>query len=70
MIGIYPYIEQTAKPLDFVICPICGKGRLCDKSPNTQIQSIKNTIKIFQKANDCIVLKCPKCAHLFLLSIK
>lgn len=51
---------------DFVICPTCKRGRLCDK-PCVSIVSLEH---ISRNDNEHVILKCPKCGSRFVISTK
>lgn len=63
-------IEQLPENSDFesnyVRCPVCKKGRLCDKPAGDKIAvAIKVTVPV--KKHSRIILKCPKCSQKFLV---
>ena len=49
---------------DYVRCPSCGKGRLCDKPRGTKVA----VLRIEGTALDHVVVKCPKCSALYLVT--
>ena len=62
MIRVSYIADSYQKAYDFVYCPICKKGRLCDK-PRAAAVSFE---KIPVGAH--VVLKCPKCGSHFAVS--
>lgn len=65
-------IEQIYEPnnirSDYVRCPACKRGRLCDKPVGEKAMAIAiqgDTAKI---RNSRIILKCPRCSQKFVLS--
>lgn len=49
---------------DYVRCPSCGKGRLCDKPRGTKVA----VLRIEGMVLDHVVIKCPKCSALYLVA--
>jgi len=50
---------------DYVLCPKCGRGRLCDKPHGTKV----NILQIHKnEVSEHIVVKCPKCSSRYLIS--
>ena len=65
MIMVSIITDEDNTKYDYVLCPKCGRGRLCDKP-----QGIKATI-LELHGNNClehIVVKCPKCSVRYLIS--
>ena len=54
--------EEERIKMDFLRCPVCKKGRLCDKSPSEKVSVInENSFVSENKSN--VIIKCPKCGH-------
>lgn len=51
---------------DFVICPNCGRGRLCDKPRGSKI----SVLQIHGKGRDHVIVKCYKCSSRYLIGMK
>jgi DNA-directed RNA polymerase subunit RPC12/RpoP len=50
---------------DYVTCPLCGKGRLCDKPRNAKV----DILQIHGRGLEHVVLKCPKCGSRFIITV-
>ena len=64
MIMVSKILDNNTK-YDYVFCPKCGRGRLCDKPHDTKVnisQIHKNEV------SEHIVVKCPKCSSRYLIS--
>jgi hypothetical protein len=59
------YVDDDIQS-DYVKCPSCKKGRLCDKAVGEKATTI---CVDNPKNNASIILKCPKCGSKFLVSI-
>lgn len=64
MIRICKLEEGIDITYDYVRCPSCGKGRLCDKPRGTKVA----VLRIEGTALDHVVVKCPKCSALNLVT--
>ena len=54
--------EEEKTKMDFLRCPVCKKGRLCDKPPAEKVSVIKgNSLRCENTSN--VIIKCPKCGH-------
>ena len=64
-------IEQIYNPndiaSDYVKCPTCKHGRLCDKTVGEKVTAIAILGDTPKKGIHLIILKCPKCGQKFLL---
>ena len=64
------YIDEDLH-CNFVRCPGCGKGRLCDKAANEKAITLSlQSDKHISKSKASIILKCPKCSARFLVSLE
>lgn len=65
-------IEQIYEPenfkFDYVRCPVCKRGRLCDKPVGEKAMAIAIRGDSPQKRSSRIILKCPKCSRKFVIS--
>ena len=66
MIKISKIDDEGYIRYDFVICPSCGKGRLCDKPKGARV----NILHIDKTGLDHVVVKCPKCGSRYLISVQ
>lgn len=66
-------IEQIYEPKnvrsDFVKCPACKRGRLCDKPVGDQVMAIAISESPSSGKGNRIILKCPSCARKFIITI-
>lgn len=63
------YVDDDIKS-DFVKCPSCRKGRLCDKAVGEKATALSVSIdEKISKNKASIILKCPKCAARFLVHV-
>lgn len=66
-------IEQIYEPnnmkSDYVKCPVCKRGRLCDKPVGDRVMAIAVSGNAEAQSGARIILKCPKCAQKFLITI-
>lgn len=65
-------IEQIYEPdnirCDYVKCPACKRGRLCDKPVGEKAMAIAIQGDTPPKRSSRIILKCPKCSQKFVIS--
>lgn len=63
-------IEQIYEPAnlksDFVKCPACKRGRLCDKPVEERVMAIAIIPKSDRRNR--IILKCPSCTQKFIIT--
>lgn len=66
-------IEQIYEPnnirSDYVRCPACKRGRLCDKPVGEKAMAIAIQGDSPRKRSNGVILKCPKCSKQFLISL-
>ncbi len=55
--------EQYAE-YDYIRCPKCGKGRLCDKPRGAKV----SLLQIDGKGLEHVVVKCPRCSSRYLIA--
>ena len=60
--------EPTDIPIDYVKCPSCKSGRLCDKPAGEKVMTIAIRGKVAKNTTHRIILKCPRCGKKFLVS--
>lgn len=65
-------IERIYEPdnfrCDYVKCPACNRGRLCDKPVGEKVMAIAIQSDATHERSNRIILKCPKCSQKFLIS--
>lgn len=64
MIQISKIEDDDNTRYDFVKCPKCGKGRLCDKPKGAKV----SILQIDGKGLDHVIIKCPICGSRYLIS--
>ncbi len=69
MVLIEQVYEDTDIESDCVRCPLCKRGRLCDKPKGEKAFAISVKKGQEQEPKNSIILKCPKCSHKFLIYI-
>ena len=57
-------IMDTNVPYEYVRCPTCGKGRLCDKPKDAKV----SLLPAEDKGTDHVVIKCPRCSARYLIT--
>jgi uncharacterized protein with PIN domain len=67
MIIIEQVYEDTDIKSDFVRCPSCKRGRLCDKPIGDIATMIALKTDQKERTSSRIILKCPKCSQKFLI---
>lgn len=65
MIKIIKTEDENPTQYDYVICPYCRKGRLCDKPKGARVL----IEQIHGCGSDHVVVKCPKCGARYLVSV-
>lgn len=65
-------IEQIYEPnnikSDYVKCPACKRGRLCDKPIGDKVMAIAIHGDASKANRNRIILKCPKCSQKFIIT--
>lgn len=69
MLIIEQIYEKSDIKSDFVRCPSCKKGRLCDKPAGEQATVIALKPDHIGRTSSKIILKCPKCGHRFMIHL-
>ncbi len=70
MLGIYPYQPSSERQATLVRCPVCSKGRICDKLPKTVIRLSVDSDAQMHQSDDAIILKCPRCRMQIVLELR
>ena len=70
MLGVYPYQPSKERGATFVRCPICIKGRICDRFPKTVIRLSADSDAQMRQTDDAVVLKCPRCRRRIVLELR
>lgn len=60
--------EEDIK-VEFLRCPICKRGRLCDKPLNESVRVLKDK-NPEQEGTSNVIIKCPKCGQKIRMFIK
>lgn len=69
MLIIEQIYETSDIKSDYVRCPSCKKGRLCDKPAGERATVIELNPDHLGRTSSKIILKCPKCGHKFMIHI-
>lgn len=69
MLIIEQIYESSDIKSDFVRCPSCKKGRLCDKPAGERATVIALKPDHVGKTSSKIILKCPKCGQKFMIHL-
>ena len=68
MLLIEQIFEQDTIQSDFVRCPACKRGRLCDRPAGEKAMAIAIHGDASLRKSSRIILKCPKCSQKFVIS--
>ncbi len=71
MLAVKQVTERWSLKRDPIICPVCKKGRLCDKPIIEKVKVVPVQDELPPEPSDQIILKCPKCgaiAAIYILS--
>ena len=64
------YYPQRLKS-DYVLCPACKRGRLCDKPQGENITALSLSGNTEAPGSfHGLILECPRCAQRFIISIE
>ncbi len=69
MLWIEKIHEDSSMDSDYVRCPSCKKGRLCDKPVGDKVIAISIRNTTLSNKSNRIILKCPKCSGKFLIHL-
>lgn len=69
MLIIEQIYESSDIKSDFVRCPSCKKGRLCDKPAGERATVIALKPDHIGRTSSKIILKCPKCGQKFMIHL-
>ena len=69
MLIIEQIYESSDIKSDFVRCPSCKKGRLCDKPAGERATVIALKPDHVGRTSSKIILKCPKCGQKFMIHL-
>lgn len=69
MLWIEQIHEDSDLDSDYVRCPSCKKGRLCDKPVGDKVIAIAIRDTTPSNKSSRIILKCPKCSGKFLVHL-
>ena len=69
MLLIEQVCEKNEIKSDFVKCPSCKRGRLCDKPIGVKVSATAIKSDHSSWTSTSIILKCPKCGQKFILHI-
>ncbi len=71
MLAVTQVTERRSLERDSIICPVCRKGRLCDKLTSEKVKIVPVQDELPPEQGNQVILKCPKCgaiAAIFILS--
>ena len=65
-------IQQVSEKMiasDYVRCPCCKRGRICDKPSGTRIKDVPQRDTPINGNEPTVILKCPKCGKKFSIQL-
>ena len=62
-------VSENVAAIDYVRCPSCKSGRLCDKTLGVQIRAVPVTDASLNRSVPRLILKCPKCGKKFSIQL-
>ena len=65
MLLIEQISDKSAMLSNYVKCPLCKRGRLCDKPTNIKVKNIVGRLIRDPKEAACVIVKCPSCGQKF-----
>ncbi len=68
MLAVTQVTERRSLKRDSIICPVCRKGRLCDKLTSEKVKIVPVQDKLLPEQGDQVILKCPKCGAIAALA--
>lgn len=69
MLFIEQVYEKSNIKSDYVRCPSCKRGRLCDKPIGEKATVIALKPGHSERTSSSIILKCPKCSQKFIIHL-
>lgn len=69
MLLIQQVCEKNNIESDYVKCPSCKRGRLCDKAVGVKISATAIESDHNDWTSARLILKCPKCGNKFIIHI-
>ena len=69
MLFIEQVYEKSNIKSDYVRCPSCKRGRLCDKPIGEKATVIALKSGHSERTSSRIILKCPKCSQKFIIHL-
>ena len=69
MLLIEQIYETNGLKSDYVKCPVCKQGRLCDKPMGDKVMVIAVSEGTGNQTGNRIILKFPKCGQRFIITI-
>ena len=69
MLLIERIYETNNLKIDYVRCPVCKQGRLCDKPVGDKVMVIAVSEGTGHQTGNRIILKCPKCGQRFIITM-
>lgn len=69
MLLIEQVCENSEIKSDYVKCPSCKRGRLCDKPIGVKVSATAVKFDYNNRTGTQIILKCPKCGQKFIVHL-
>ncbi len=69
MLFIEQVYEKDNIKSDYVRCPVCKSGRLCDKPADEKATVIAIKSNHGERTSNGVILKCPKCSRKFYIHL-
>lgn len=69
MLLIEQVCEKSNIKRDFVKCPSCKRGRLCDKPVGAKVSTNIANFEHDNVTDPQIIIKCPKCGKKFIIHL-
>lgn len=69
MLLIEQVCEKSNIKSDFVKCPSCKRGRLCDKPVGAKVSTNIANFDHNNVTDPQIIIKCPKCGQKFIIHL-
>ncbi len=68
MLQTQPLHKSDNIQYDYLKCPACKKGRLCDKPAGEKVKTRSTPDGISLDQGNWLILKCPNCSQKFAVS--